>query len=185
MALFDKVNHIGVEMSKLVEYVPYFECEYYDKLYYRDFCNQAYKIFCNGEKMYPGIDLEFLYNLYFSSNARYQAETGSPRYLNLSSVEILEELESKGFIDKNNYPKSDKSIDSFYGDSILWLVMQWSDLTFKYKIYSKDLIKSLSFENMMWAYQVGHERSMDSESDILYDIYVLGRDGNINYDSEF
>lgn len=184
MTLFDRINKKGIEMVNSTEYVPYFEGEYYDRLYYEDFCNQAYKIFCNGEKRYPGIDLEFLYNLYFSSQARYQAETCSPRYLNLASMELFNEFEEQGLIDKNNYPKSDKSIESFYGDSILWLVMQWSHLTFKYKLYSKDLIQKLSFDAMMWAFRVGHERDFSSESDILYDIYVLGGDGDIDYNDD-
>lgn len=181
MSLFDRVNVKGIAMVNSTEYVPYLDGTYYDKIYYQDFCNQAYKIFCNGEKRYPGIDLEFLYNLYFSSQARYQAETCSPRYLNLASTEILDEFEKEGLIDRNNYPKSDKSIENFYGDSILWLVMQWSHFTFKYKLYSKDLIQKLSFDYMMWSFTVGHERSFDSQSSILYDIYVLGGDGDVDH----
>lgn len=147
--------------------------EYYDRVYYHDFCNHAVKFFYNGEKYYPGIDMEYLFNLYFSSRARYEAELGSPYYLNIASGDLYREFEEDGIIDKFNYPKSDKTIDSYYGDALMWIVMQWSHLAFKYKIHSKDLLKFLGFREMLEAFIVGHERDFDNESEILFDRYVV------------
>lgn len=146
---------------------------YYDEIYYRDFQIHAIGFFYNSNKHYPNIDMKWLFELYFSLRQRYEAELGNPRYLNLDSGDLYLELEEEGLIDKNNYPKSDRTIDNYYGDAMMWIIMQWSHFTFKYKLYSKDMIKLISFEYMVHAFTVGHERSFDSQSEILYELFIL------------
>ena len=148
---------------------------YYDKVYFLDFRNHAVKFFYNAERRYPNVNMKFLFNLYFISKARYEAEKGSPYYLNLASGELLDEFEEKGLIDRLRYPKSDKTIENYYGDAMMWAIMQWSDLTFRYKVYSKDLIKLMSFDDLLLAFEVGHERSFSSESEVLYDRFIKDR----------
>ena len=145
---------------------------YYDKVYFLDFRNHAVKFFYNAEKRYPNVNMKFLFNLYFISKARYEAEKGRPYYLNLASGELLDEFEEEGLIDRLRYPKSDKTIENYYGDAMMWAIMQWSDLTFRYKIYSQDLIQLMSFDDLMEAFEVGHERSFASESEVLYDRFI-------------
>lgn len=146
--------------------------EYYDKVYFLDFRNHAIKFFYNAEKWYPNVSVEHLFTLYFSSVARYEAEIGSPYYLNVASGDLFDEFEEKGLINKSDYPKSDRTIENYYGDSMMWIVMQWSDLTFRYKIYSKDLINFISFNDLVDAFTVGHERSFASESEVLFERFI-------------
>lgn len=146
--------------------------EYYDKIYFLDFRNHAIKFFYNAEKWYPNIAMDYLFNLYFNSEARYNGEKGSPYYLNIASGDLFYEFEEEGLINKSDYPKSDRTIENYYGDSMLWAIMQWSDLTFRYKVYSKDLIKLLSFSDLMKAFTVGHERSFASESEVLFERFI-------------
>lgn len=146
--------------------------KYYDRVYYFDFRNHAIKFFYNADKYFPNIDLKYMFNLYFSSEARYQAELGSAIYLNIASADLYREMMKQGILNSNDYPKSDKTIENYYGDAMMWIVMQWSDLAFRYKLFSKDLIKCLGFNEMIDAYSVGHERDFASESEILFNRYV-------------
>lgn len=146
--------------------------KYYDRVYYFDFRNHAIKFFYNADKYFPNIDLKYMFNLYFSSEARYQAELGSAIYLNIASADLYREMMKQGILNSNDYPKSDKTIENYYGDAMMWIVMQWSDLDFRYKLFSKDLIKCLGFNEMIDAYSVGHERDFASESEILFNRYV-------------
>lgn len=146
--------------------------EYYDRVYYLDFRNHAIKFFYNADKYFPNIDMEYMFNLYFSSEARYEAELGSAIYLNIASADLYREMMKQGILNSNDYPKSDKTIENYYGDAMMWIVMQWSDLAFRYKLFSKDLIKCLGFNEMIDAYAVGHERDFASESEILFNRYV-------------
>ena len=58
---------------------------------------------------------------------------------------------------------------------MMWMIMQWCDLSFKYKIKSKDLLKYVGFDDLLLAFEVGHERGFSSESEVLYDRFIKDR----------
>lgn len=148
---------------------------FYDEIYKHEFIRHSVCIFTNANEFYPNVDLKWLFNVYFSSEFRQLAEEGNPRNLTMSSEDVFYEFERDGILDKNNYPTSDKTVDNYYGDSMMWMIMQWCDLSFKYKIKSKDLLKYVGFDDLLLAFEVGHERDFNSESEILYDRFIKGK----------
>lgn len=148
---------------------------FYDEIYKHEFIRHSVCIFTNANEFYPNVDLKWLFNVYFSSEFRQLAEEGNPRNLTMSSEDVFYEFERDGILDKNNYPISDKTVDNYYGDSMMWMIMQWCDLSFKYKIKSKDLLKYVGFDDLLLAFEVGHERDFNSESEILYDRFIKGK----------
>lgn len=148
---------------------------FYDEIYKHEFIRHSVCVFTNANDFYPNVDLKWLFYVYFSSEFRELAEEGNPRNLTMSSEDVFYEFERDGILDKNNYPTSDKTVDNYYGDSMMWMIMQWCDLSFKYKIKSKDLLKYVGFDDLLLAFEVGHERGFSSESEVLYDRFIKDR----------
>lgn len=148
---------------------------FYDEIYKHEFVRHSVCVFTNANDFYPNVDLKWLFEIYFTSECRELAEEGNPRYLTMASGDVYYEFEELCLIDKDNYPVSDKTIDNYYGDSMRWMIMQWCYLSFKYKIKSKDLIKCLGFDELLLAFETGHERGFDNECDVLYERYVKGK----------
>lgn len=143
----------------------------YKEEYYSDYLDNSISVLLECQVRFPSIDVGWFFAFYMKSEIRRSADSGRARYLCMESCRVLDWLGELYGLDEIDYPKSNNSVD-FYGDILVWIIMQWSDLSFRYDIYSKDLIDLISFDDMVRAYRVGHERGFRAESENLYNRFI-------------
>jgi len=141
----------------------------FDKDYYIDVENLTIHVFENCQNVFPNIDIPWFIDYYMRSDLRAMIDKSVPRYMCMESIRVLDYMKDYGLVD---YPKSDKTIDNYYGDSIIWVAMMYTFMESHFRLSSKVLSELIPCEEMLKAFIVGHERGFESESEHLYDTYI-------------
>lgn len=141
----------------------------FDKDYYVEVENLTERVFYNSNIVFPGIDIVWFIDYYMRSDVRRQIDLSNPRYMCMESIRTLDYLKRDGLLD---YPKSDKTIDNYYGDSIIWVAMMYCHLQLYFGFSSKDLSELIPCEEMLKAFVVGHERGFRAQAEHMYDAYL-------------
>lgn len=144
----------------------------FDKDYFRDVENLTEKIFYNPYRVFPDIDIQWFIDYYMRSEVRKQIDESNPSYMCMESIRTLDYLKDGGLV---NYPKSDKTVDNYYGDSVIWIAMMYCHLQFYFGFSSKDLSELIPCDEMLNAFEVGHERGFRAQAEHMYDEYLRGK----------
>lgn len=146
----------------------------FDTDYYREVNSLTCSVFTSGQDIFPGIDIEWFVEYYMKSSLREAVDNSHPRFMCMESARLFDKLKDKMCEDGigTDYPKSTKTIDNYYGDSILWCAMQYVHMQNRFKISSKTLIEKIPINLMLERdFYTGHQRGFESASDVLYKKY--------------
>lgn len=144
----------------------------FNKDYYTSVEDLTIGIFTNPYRVFPSIDIPWFIDYYMKSDIRKYLDVGDPHYMCMESIRALDYMKEAGL---ENYPKSDKTIDNYYGDSIMWVAMMYCHLQLYFGFSSKDLSELIPCDEMLNAFIVGHERGFRAQAEHMYDDYLRGK----------
>lgn len=144
----------------------------FDKDYYEDVERLTINVFYNAHLEFPNIDIVWFIDYYMKSDVRWQVDDSNPKYMCMASMQALLYLKNDGLVD---YPKSDKTIANYYGDSIVWIAMMYCHLQLYFGFSSRDLSELIPYREMLRQFTVGHERGFLAQAMHMYDDFLRGK----------
>lgn len=144
----------------------------FDVDYYNDVERLTINIFYNSHIEFPDIDIVWFIDYYMKSDVRWQIDDSNPRYMCMESMRALRYLRDDGLVE---YPKSDKTVENYYGDSIAWIAMMYCHLQLYFGFSSRDLSELIPCEEMLRQFTVGHERGFLAQAMHMYDDFLRGK----------